>query len=122
MNERETLLREALLEFVRVERMFGHNGQHKDSECADCKRVRQADIALSRGFLRDNVTDIGRLQYLERVFETADVLERWLGENTGTNDDWPIEIKADSEGASKLSTLLQDLKYALMPLRPAKTP
>lgn len=64
--------------------------------------------------------DCGRIQYLERVTETADALEKWLGENTGTNDDWPIEIKADQDGASKLSRLLSDLSDALKPLRMLK--
>ena len=55
-NERETMLRAVLLEFVRVERMFGHNGQHSDDECADCKRVRMADKALSHGFIKTENT------------------------------------------------------------------
>lgn len=61
--------------------------------------------------------DCGRLQYLERIAETADALEKWLGANTGTNDDWPIEIKADEAGGAKLARLLTDLKNALAPLR-----
>lgn len=48
---RERKLREALLEFVRVERGFGHHGQHPDNECADCKRVRMAGEALSNGYI-----------------------------------------------------------------------
>lgn len=66
--------------------------------------------------------DCGRIQYLERVTETADALEKWLGANTGTNADWPIEIKADADGAAKLSRLLSNLSDALKPLRlPSKS-
>lgn len=65
--------------------------------------------------------DCGRLQYLERVFETADALERWMGENVGHNAEWPIEIKADEDGAGKLSSLLNDFKDSLAPLREPKT-
>lgn len=50
---REVQLRTALLEFVRVERMFGHNGQHSESECADCKRMNAANTALGHGFLKE---------------------------------------------------------------------
>ncbi len=53
INDRETLLREALVLFVRCENNFGHTGQHTDKECVDCLRVRKANAALSRGFLRD---------------------------------------------------------------------
>lgn len=41
----------ALLKFVAVEQMFGHIGQHKASECADCARVLEAMDALG---WRDN--------------------------------------------------------------------
>lgn len=64
-------------------------------------------------------TDIGRIQYLERVYETADALEVWLDDNVGTSSDWPVEIKADEDGAIMLTKLLTDLKHALMPLRSA---
>lgn len=50
-DERETLLRDALLEFLRTENKFGHSGQHKADECADCARVQKANRALSRGYL-----------------------------------------------------------------------
>lgn len=50
-EDREKLLRAALSEFVRVEANFGHTGQHKDSECADCKRVNAAYHALGHGYL-----------------------------------------------------------------------
>lgn len=61
--------------------------------------------------------DIGRLQYLERIAETASNLEYWLGRNVGDNADWPVSIKADQEGANKLCSLLMDLQEALMPYR-----
>lgn len=61
--------------------------------------------------------DIGRLQYLERIAETADALEHWLGRNVGDNADWPIRINGDQEGADKLCALLMDLQKALMPYR-----
>lgn len=61
--------------------------------------------------------DIGRLQYLERIAETASDLEHWLGRNAGDNADWPIRINSDQEGARKLCALLQDLHDALMPYR-----
>lgn len=64
-----------------------------------------------------NTTDIGRLQYLERIAETASNLEHWLGRNVGDNADWPIRITGDQEGADKVCSLLQDLKDALMPYR-----
>lgn len=60
---------------------------------------------------------MGEVQYLERIAETADALESWLGKNVGTNDDWPIEIKADEDGAAKLTRLLRDLNDALTPYR-----
>lgn len=50
-DEREKMLRASLLSFVRVENSFGHTGQHKPNECADCKRVIQANEALGHGFL-----------------------------------------------------------------------
>lgn len=64
----------------------------------------------------------GKVQYLERIAETADALESWLGKNTGTNDDWPIEIKADEDGAAKLVSLLRDLNNALVPYRHERMP
>ena len=36
----------ALRKFVAVEQMFGHAGQHKANECADCARVLDAMDAL----------------------------------------------------------------------------
>lgn len=51
-EERERMLRAALIEFVRVESNFGHTGQHKPEECADCKRVLQAHEALGHGYLK----------------------------------------------------------------------
>lgn len=50
-QEREKKLRAALLMFVQVERSFGHNGQHKPEECADCKRQIIANEALGHGYL-----------------------------------------------------------------------
>lgn len=50
-TERERKLTNALIEFVLVEHKFGHTGQHKDEECADCKRVRIAHEALGPDFL-----------------------------------------------------------------------
>ena len=60
---------------------------------------------------------IGEVQTLERIAETSDALESWLGKNAGTNDDWPIEIKADEYGAAKLSSLLRDLNDSLIQYR-----
>lgn len=73
--------------------------------------------SMVRWLLGVSPMDIGRQQYLERIAETADALESWLGANTGTNDDWPIKIKADEAGAAKLSALLSDLDGALMVYR-----
>jgi hypothetical protein len=39
-------LEESILEFVRCENAFGHWAQHETSECADCARVKKAQIAL----------------------------------------------------------------------------
>lgn len=39
-------VRRALLKFVAVEQRFGHAGQHKAAECADCARVLEAMDAL----------------------------------------------------------------------------
>jgi hypothetical protein len=65
--------------------------------------------------------DIGRTQYLERIAESADALESWLGKNTGTNDEWLVEIKAhDEESANRITRLLSDLKDALTPYRRMK--
>lgn len=52
-----------------------------------------------------------------KISEAADDLEAWLSKNTGTNDDWPIEIKGDKDGAEQLAELLTKLKTALEPLR-----
>lgn len=51
-NAKETQLRNALLDFVHIENAFGHTGQHPDLECADCKRVRKAHVALGHGYLK----------------------------------------------------------------------
>jgi hypothetical protein len=51
---------------------------------------------------------------LARIAVAADLLEDFLGKNTGTNSDWPIEIKSDcEETAQKLSILLTELKDSL---------
>lgn len=59
---------------------------------------------------------------LLKIVKTADSLEDWLSKNTGTNDEWPIEIKADQEGAEKLSELLTSLKESLLPYREVMKP
>lgn len=61
--------------------------------------------------------DIGCVQYLERIAETASDLEDWLGRNAGDTADWPVKITSDQEGAEKLCSLLTDLHEALMPYR-----
>lgn len=58
-----------------------------------------------------------RLEALLRIAEAAHLLEEWMGRNSGTNDDWPIEIKADKDGADTLSTMLTELHQALVPYR-----
>lgn len=60
-SKRERDLEEALLEFVRVEINFGHLGQHVDAECADCKRVRKALVALN-GEIPDPQNDLDEAQ------------------------------------------------------------
>lgn len=55
--------------------------------------------------------------YYVRIVLAADALEDWLGKNAGHNDEWPINIKADKDGAIKLTALLTDLKAALEPYR-----
>jgi len=51
------------------------------------------------------------------VFLAAEDLERWLSQNTGTTADWPIEIKADEDGARDLSQRLNALRKTLDPVR-----
>jgi hypothetical protein len=59
---------------------------------------------------------------LKRIAETADALEKWLGENAGTNADWPVELRADEEdAAATLSGKLQALAVALAPYRRGHT-
>lgn len=57
--------------------------------------------------------DCVRLQCLERIAETADELEGWMGENVGDSDEWPIRITGDQDGTSKLCALINDLRGAL---------
>lgn len=75
-TNREHLLRDALIEFVRCEQKFGHGGQHSDSECVDCKRVRKAQNALSRGFLCDlkfsMEEELTRLREENTILKAAD--------------------------------------------------
>jgi hypothetical protein len=62
--------------------------------------------------------DAASVYEFERIAETADALEKWLGENSGEeNAEWPVHIKADEDGANKLTALLNDLKEALKPYR-----
>jgi hypothetical protein len=57
---------------------------------------------------------IGRMK---PVVEVADALEAYLGANSGTTADWPVEINADEDGAAKVCELLNALKQALKPIR-----
>lgn len=54
------------------------------------------------------------------VVRAADILEEYLGRNTGTTADWPIEIKGDQDSAPHLTNLLQELVTALKPYRVSK--
>ena len=54
------------------------------------------------------------------IVYAADVLEEYLGKNTGDNADWPVSIKGDEQGALKVLQLLQTLHDALKPYRAAK--
>lgn len=77
-----------------------------------------SDDELIRDQIHDEkMRDIGRIQYLERIAETASDLEYWLGRNVGDTADWPIRISGDQESTGKLCSLLMDLQAALMPYR-----
>lgn len=58
---------------------------------------------------------------LRKIAKCADTLEDYLGKNSGTTKDWPIDIKCDNEtDANKVTDLLNDLKEALKPYRRSK--
>jgi hypothetical protein len=60
---------------------------------------------------------IEKVKDLLEIAKAADLLEKFLGDNCGDNDDWPIRITADEEGAKALSSLLSNLHEALSPYR-----
>lgn len=57
---------------------------------------------------------------LEKVAEAADQLEAMLSRNCGSNDDWPISLKASGDYAQELAGKLTALTRALKPYRKAK--
>lgn len=84
--DRERRLRAALLEFMRIERNFGHNGQHTDSECADCKRVRMADEALSYGYLNPISSGVSAVEPREDAAERRKAFEDDFAQLTAENE------------------------------------
>jgi hypothetical protein len=66
------------------------------------------------------MTDTGRVQILEDIADAANELQSWLAINSGTNADFPVEIRVDNdEDLVKLCMLLQRMERTLKPYRKA---
>lgn len=61
--------------------------------------------------------DNSNVKPLVRVAACADRLERWMSENVGGNEDWPVMIKGEEAAAYQLAILMNDLKSALIRYR-----
>lgn len=69
--------------------------------------ARSQDFHLFQALYLENMA-------MKGVLKSARNLEEWLSSNTGTNDDWPVEIKTDNpETAKLLSNMLTALKSSV---------
>lgn len=64
-----------------------------------------------------NYGESNTIALLLKVAKSADQLETLLRNNTGSNDDWPIEIKVSGDYAKQLACKLTALSRALKPYR-----
>ena len=68
------------------------------------------------------MTDAKQIESFMLIADSADSLEEYLHSNSGTTDDWPIDLVARSkEDAEMLAGLLTKLRDALKPYRKTKS-
>ena len=72
--------------------------------------VRFTEIVAKRGSMETVVLPSESVQKLIALAHHAIMLDKWLRENSGHNEEWPVEIMADAKEGAELAGMLKSLE------------